>query len=43
MGLAIELYFDDAAEQAVRALRAELVRGGLPPSLDTLNDQPRAR
>ncbi len=40
MGLAVELYFDAAAEQAVRDLRAELVRGGLPPSLEALNDRP---
>lgn len=40
MGLAVELYFDDVAEQAVRALRAELVRDGLPPTLEALNDQP---
>lgn len=40
MGLAIELYFDAEAEQAVRQLRQRLTDNGVPPTLDLLGDRP---
>jgi 2'-5' RNA ligase len=40
MGLAVVLLFDAATTQAVLALRQELIRAGLPPTLDGMADPP---
>jgi 2'-5' RNA ligase len=40
MGLAVELYFDTAAEQTIRQIRQTLTNAGIPPILDALGGRP---
>ena len=40
MGAAVELYFDDASEQQLRQLQAQLTSHGIPPILEQLGFRP---